>query len=117
MRMMSSKATEAEANMGSEAHREATHKTCTRCGETKTLDRFKFFSGKRRRSWCVDCTRAYNNSKAAEHRVGEQVAALENAAQGEPARETGQIVRRGDWRQSAASIQDELAYHLKLRAG
>ena len=55
--------------MGSKAHRDATHKTCTKCGETKTLDRFKFFSGKRRRSWCVDCTRAYNNSKAAEHRV------------------------------------------------
>ena len=51
------------------------------------------------------------------HGPREQVAALENAAQGEPARETGQIVRRGDWRQTAASIQDELAYHLKLRAG
>ena len=24
-----------EANMGSKAHRDATHKTCTKCGETK----------------------------------------------------------------------------------
>ena len=55
--------------MGSKAHRDATHKTCTKCGETKALDRFTFFAGKKRRSWCVDCTRAYNNSKAAEHRV------------------------------------------------
>ena len=55
--------------MGRKAHREATHKTCTKCGDTKALDRFAFFAGKKRRSWCVDCRRAYNNSKAAELRV------------------------------------------------
>ena len=55
--------------MGSNAHRDATHRTCTKCGETKALERFGFFAVKRRRSWCVDYSRAYNNSKAAEHRV------------------------------------------------
>jgi hypothetical protein len=43
------------------------------------------------------------------HGPREQVAAPEDAADGEPTRETKQIVRR-------ASIQEELAYHLKLRA-
>ena len=43
------------------------------------------------------------------HRPRQPVAALEDAAQEEPTRETKQIVRR-------ASIQEELAYHLKLRA-
>jgi hypothetical protein len=47
----------------------------------------------------------------------EQVAALEEAPQEESTRETGQIVRRGDWRQAAASIQEELSHHLKIRAG
>jgi hypothetical protein len=50
-------------------------------------------------------------------RPREQVAALEEAPQEEATRETGQIVRRGDWRQAAATIQEELAHHLKNRAG
>jgi hypothetical protein len=46
-----------------------TYKTCTKCGETRALERFELFAqAKRRRSWCIACRRAYNNTKAAEHR-------------------------------------------------
>ena len=41
------------------------HKTCAKCGEKKAQERFR----KWHHSWCVDCKRAYNNSKAAEHRT------------------------------------------------
>jgi hypothetical protein len=47
----------------------------------------------------------------------EPSAELENVVQlEEPSREVEPVVQRGDWRQAAANIQEELAYHLKLRA-
>ena len=51
------------------------------------------------------------------HRPRQPVAALEDAAQEERSHGTAPVLNGGvEWRQTAASIQDELAYHLKLRA-
>ena len=48
----------------------------------------------------------------------EPSAALGKVAQlEEPSREIEPVVHRGDWRQAAANIQDELAHHLKRRTG
>jgi hypothetical protein len=50
-------------------------------------------------------------------RPREPSAELENVVQlEEPSHEVEPVVHRGDWRRAAANIQEELAYHLKLRA-
>ena len=47
----------------------------------------------------------------------EPFAELDNVVQlEEPSREAEPVMHRGDWRRAAANIQEELAYHLKIKA-
>src|SRR5262245_47947905 len=46
----------------------------------------------------------------------ESVTLLESTAQPEPASATEPVPHKGDWRQAAANIREELAFHLKARA-